>query len=185
MPAGVLMAQPDHEQINVQQLYERYGRAVLRRCQYFLRNDADAKDAMHDVFVKVAVRKNDFRGQSSPLTWMVRIATNHCLNILRSRRAAWKDRYQETVNVGSQQHQGHDDRLQRRQLLHTLLGTMDRKTQEAAIYYFVDEMTQEDAAHAAQCSVPTLRKRLRAFIRKARQGLKNIDADLVFKEPPV
>ncbi|MEE8410165.1 MAG: sigma-70 family RNA polymerase sigma factor [Myxococcota bacterium] len=172
--------------LDVTALYERYGRAVYRRCQYYLRNDADATDAMHDVFLKVVERHAGFRGQASPLTWMVRIATNHCLNIIRSRKAGWRDRYEKTVNVD---HQGRGtseySRFERRELMRTILEKVDRKTQEAAAYYFVDEMNQEDAALAAGCSVPTLRKRLRAFIKIARRELKKIDADLIFGEAPI
>lgn len=186
MVAAFFMAEEATTRVDVKTLYERYGRAVYRRCQYFLRNDADALDAMQDVFVKVVERHSEFRGQSSQLTWMVRIATNHCLNILRSRRAGWRDRYATTVKVD---HAGRDPRdatrLERRQVVEAVLDKLDNKTQAAAIYYFVDEMTQEDAAAAAGCSVPTLRKRLRAFIKIARREVKKIDVDAAFGEAPI
>jgi RNA polymerase sigma-70 factor (ECF subfamily) len=180
------MAEDRTSHVDVTALYERYGRAVYRRCQYFLRNDADALDAMHDVFVKVVERHSEFRGQSSHLTWMVRIATNHCLNILRARRAGWRDRYEKTVEVDHAGREPHDaSRLERRQVVDAVLGKLDRKTQLAAVYYFVDEMTQEDAAVAAGCSVPTLRKRLRSFIKTARREVKRIDVDAAFGEAPI
>ncbi len=53
------------ERPDLRVLYERYGHAVHRRCRYFLRNDEDARDAMHEVFVRVARHYDDFRGQSS------------------------------------------------------------------------------------------------------------------------
>ena len=84
---------------DIRELYETYGRSVYRRCQYLLRNDEDAHDALHEVFIKVVERYDTFRGESSPLTWLVRIATNHCLNLLRSRRAKWRDRLQQTVTI--------------------------------------------------------------------------------------
>lgn len=186
MCAVAAMPVTESSALDVKALYERYGRAVFRRCQYFLRNNADATDAMHDVFLKVVERHADFRGQASPLTWMVRIATNHCLNIIRSRKAGWHDRYETTVKVD---HDGRGpsevSRFERRELMRTILGKVDRKFQEAAIYYFVDEMNQEDAAVAAGCSVPTLRKRLRAFIKASRKELKKIDADLIFGDAPI
>jgi RNA polymerase sigma factor (sigma-70 family) len=173
-------------QPDVHELYELYGRAIYRRCQYFLRTDAEAQDAMHDVFIKVIERWHDFKGESSPLTWMVRIATNHCLNVIRSRRAGWRGRYETTVQVDvADRPEPGSTKLERDQLVRLVLAKVDQETQAAAIYYFVDEMTQEDAAKAAGCSVPTFRKRLRKFIRTARHVLKNTDVSLVFGPEPV
>lgn len=186
---GVLLWAPmdaaSPSEADAKELYERYGRAVYRRCQYFLRNHAEAQDAMHDVFVKVVENYETFKGEASPLTWMVRITTNHCLNLLRSKRAQWRDRYESTVRVGAGEKPNQYSRLERQELILALLRKMDAQSQEAAVFYFVDEMTQEDAAKAAQCSVPTLRKRLRRFIQLARKELRHIDADAVFGEAPV
>jgi RNA polymerase sigma-70 factor (ECF subfamily) len=116
---------------------------------------------------------------------MVRIATNHCLNLLRAGKAGWKDRYELTVKVDTADRPLEASRLERHELVRAVLAKVDPKAQEAAIYYFVDEMTQEDAAAAAGCSVPTLRKRLREFIRVARRELQRNDSDLVFGEEPI
>lgn len=170
---------------DVKELYERYGRAVHRRCQYFLRSDDDARDAMHDVFLKVLERYGEFRGAASPLTWMVRIATHHCLNVLRSRKAGWRKRYEATVEVDSAGRSGDASTLERDQLVRAVLDKLEPDIQAAAIFYFVDEMSQEDAARSAECSVPTLRKRLRRFIEIARCELRRIDTDAIFGEAPV
>ena len=67
------------------------------------------------------------------------------------------------------------DRAERNELLRAVLERADPKARAAAVYYFVDEMSQEQAAKAAGCSVPTLRKRLRLFIKSARKVLRGID----------
>jgi len=41
-----------------------------------------------------------------------------------------------------------------------LLAKLDVETQQAAIHYFVDEMTLEEVAAAIGRSIPTVRKRL-------------------------
>ncbi|MEO1171996.1 MAG: sigma-70 family RNA polymerase sigma factor [Myxococcota bacterium] len=180
LAATTVMDSPD-----VRELYERYGRAVYRRCYTFLRNDDDALDAMHEVFVKIVERYADFRGDASPLTWCVRIATNHCLNVLRSRKAAWRDRYQQTASQVADLSQPDGRAIWKTDLIREVLGRVPRDVQEAAIYYFVDEMTQDEAAHAVGCSVPTLRKKLRRFIDVARKHIRREDADVIFGEAPV
>ena len=39
--------------LDVESLYRRYGPQVLRRCRFLLRDEAQAVDAMHDVFVEL------------------------------------------------------------------------------------------------------------------------------------
>ena len=41
-----------------------------------LRQEEEAKDAMHEVFIKASQHLSEFRGEASPLTWLYRIALN-------------------------------------------------------------------------------------------------------------
>lgn len=173
------------DQALLRDLYERYGAAVYRRCAYLLRNDEEAKDAMHDVFIKVGQNLEGFRGEASPLTWVTRIATNHCLNVLRARKAAWHEQFRRFVEHKAQENGPAQRLVDRQQFVQMVLGLCDRDVQEAAVYYFVDEMTQEEVAQLMGISIPTLRKRLRRFIEVAREELKKIDPDLRLREAPV
>ena len=58
---------------------------VLRRCRALLRSDAQAEDAMHDVFVAV-LRAGGRLEEDAPAALLLRVATNVCLNRLRTRR---------------------------------------------------------------------------------------------------
>ncbi|HTE49738.1 MAG TPA: sigma-70 family RNA polymerase sigma factor [Kofleriaceae bacterium] len=65
--------------------YLRYGPMVLRRCRHLLRDDERARDAMHDVFVNV-LRYQERLDESAPSSLLYRMATNVCLNQLRTAR---------------------------------------------------------------------------------------------------
>lgn len=67
-------------------LVRRHGQVLLQLAQRLLGNRADAEDAVQDSFVNAWRRLPEFRGDSAFLTWMYRIVTNRCLNLLRSRR---------------------------------------------------------------------------------------------------
>src|SRR5256885_15827688 len=75
----------------VAELYEKHAAAVYGRCRYLLRNDDEAKDALQEVFAKALRALPEFRAAASPSTWILRIATHHCLNLHRARRAAWRE----------------------------------------------------------------------------------------------
>ncbi|MBN2362034.1 MAG: sigma-70 family RNA polymerase sigma factor [Deltaproteobacteria bacterium] len=166
-------------------LYQRYASRVYQRCRYLLRNDEDARDAMHDVFIKVLANLEGFRGQASPLTWITRISTNHCLNLLRSRRAAWREELREMARVAEQARESEHATIERLDLLHAILARCDAGLQELAVYYFVDEMTQDEIAGMVGLSVPTLRKRLRQFMRLARRELTRAMPGVQLKEAAI
>jgi len=65
-------------------LYRQFGPLVFRRCRRLLSDDAQAADAMHDVFVAL-LRRRDITPNSPP-AMLYKIATDVCLNRLRTRR---------------------------------------------------------------------------------------------------
>lgn len=53
-------------------------------------NKDDALDCTQDVFMKAYKKKSSFRGDSSPYTWLRRIAANHALNFVsRNKQSTW------------------------------------------------------------------------------------------------
>jgi len=69
-----------------EELVRRYQDKVMATCVRMLGNREDAEDAAQEVFVKVydALPRFDPRAKFS--TWLFRVTTNHCLNVLRARR---------------------------------------------------------------------------------------------------
>lgn len=152
----------------LQSLYVKYGSAVYGRCRFILRDGSAAEDAMQDVFARAMVNESRFRAEASPLTWLMKIATHHCLNLIRSAGAGWHDDYAAMQVVRGEGHGG-APALEARDLVRKSLSKFDLETQQAVIHYWVDDLTLEEVAVALERSVPTIRKRLRAFADVAGQ----------------
>jgi len=148
-------------------LYARHAPAVFSRCRYLLRSEEAARDATQEVFVRALRALPEFQGEASPTTWLLRIATHHCLNELRAARASWREELSRMaaarVAPGLE--------IDRRELLRALLGAASPEEQEMAVLYYVDEMTQDEIGRATGRSLPTVRKRLRGFLAAARAAL--------------
>ncbi len=162
----------------LQELYEKHAAAVYGRCRYLLRDDAEARDALQDVFVKALRALSEFRAAASPSTWIVRIATHHCLNVLRARKAQWREQM-KALNEGRKQETETPDR---RELVRALLSSAPEEAQEVAVLYFVDELTQAEIAQELSRSLPTIRKRLREFLSCARAALKEAMPGVILPE---
>lgn len=128
---------------------------VLRRARSLLRNEAAAQDAVHEVFLRALQNGADFRAEASPTTWLYRITTNYCLNVLRneSRRRelwaqhAWPEPVTETHASA---------KLQVAQVLERIRPEL----QEIACYAFVDGLSQEEISDVLGVSRRTVGYRL-------------------------
>jgi len=67
-------------------LYRTWGPTIYRRCLRLLRDQADAADAVQEVFLKLLSGMGRYDERGRVLNLIYRIATNHCLNMLRDRR---------------------------------------------------------------------------------------------------
>jgi RNA polymerase sigma-70 factor (ECF subfamily) len=155
----------------LRELYTKYGGSVLGRCRYLLKDTAKAEDAMHDVFARALGHGGDFRAESSPLTWLMKIATHHCLNQIRSERAGWRSWFERQEAARPEGHGGAES-METRDLVRRLLSKVDLETQAAVIHYHVDGMTLEEVAVALGRSVPTVRKRLEHFAELGGEELR-------------
>ncbi len=154
---------------DIQELYERYGHTVYRRCRSLLRDEEEAYDAMQEVFVRLITHADQFRGEASPLTWLYRTSTNLCLNRIRdhharARKLADPDPAADTL-PGMSAFSGIDP--ERRHLVASLLRKADASTRAILIYYYMDGMTLDEVSAVMGISVPTLRKRIRRFQKAA------------------
>ena len=59
-------------------------------------NEDDALDLTQDVFIRAYKKRNTFRGDASPSTWLTRIALNLTYNFLnRNKTRLWRDMNEE------------------------------------------------------------------------------------------
>ena len=72
------------DQAAFEQLVGQYRGEVLTHCYRFLGSLADAEDALQETLAAAWRGVSGFEGRASFRTWLYRIATNRCLNLLRT-----------------------------------------------------------------------------------------------------
>jgi RNA polymerase sigma-70 factor (ECF subfamily) len=71
-----------------EELVRRHRLGTFRVALRLLGDESDAEDATQDAFVQAWRNLGRFRADAAFSTWMYRIVTNRCLNMLRARRRA-------------------------------------------------------------------------------------------------
>jgi len=154
--------------LDIEGAYLRYGPMVLRRCWRLLRHDAKAQDAMQDVFVTL-LRHADQLADTAMGALLMRIATNVCLNRLRTDRRHPEDRDDDLLQriAALDDGAGHgstESRTVAQNLLAKLFAADDplaASSRTIAVMHLVDGMTLEEVARESGLSTSGVRKRLR------------------------
>jgi len=162
LPPGGVFFSRERDVIDLEQAYERFGPMVLRRCRRLLREEAQALDAMQDVFVEVLRRRERIEAEA-PAAFFLRVATNVCLNRLRWAKRHPEDRDDETLlGIAAAMPDG-EARFAARRMLGRIFGREQESTWTIAVMHFVDRMTLEEVADEVGMSVSGVRKRLRTL----------------------
>ncbi len=161
------------------ELVEKYQSRVVNIAYGMLSDREDAYDAAQEVFVKIYKNINGFRGSSSLSTWIFRIVSNVCNDMLRKRQRA-----AVTVSLsGAQQDEdGKDidvtddapspDELleldERQRAVRLAISELRAEYREIITYSDIEQLSYEEIADILKCPVGTVKSRL----NRARGALK-------------
>ena len=150
-------------------IYEAYAPMVYRRCVALLKDDAESKDMVQNVFLRVFEHLESIDlSQPSSLLWNT--ATRLCLNRIRDkkRRGLDVDTSETLLNIACA-----EDDHETSGLLSRIFSREQESTRTIAVLHFVDGMTLEETAETVGLSVSGVRKRLRTL--QAR--VKNLEVE--------
>jgi RNA polymerase sigma-70 factor (ECF subfamily) len=147
--------------IDVEDLFRRYGPLVIRRCRQLLKDEDEALEVSQDVFVQLLRRRGNLKVRN-PASLLYRIATNLSLNRIRDRKRRPTTNDDELLYqlASVEEPNAH---LEARSTLGYLFGKHPASSRVIAILHYVDGLTLEEVAKHVGMSVPGVRKRLRAL----------------------
>lgn len=147
-------------------LYRKFGPMVLRRCQFLLKDEEKALDAMQDVFVRIIERSESLTSMCSSFFYTV--ATRVCLNKMRSDKVRWAPQIDDLLDtIADTCSAQHEDLTDASMLLDTIFSDTKEDTRNMAVLHYVDGLTYEEVAEQTNMSVSGVRKRLAVLKKNA------------------
>ena len=118
-------------------LYDTYGDMLFRLAYSILLNQADAEDAVQDIFIKIIGKIPDFAEAGQEKAWLTRVLVNHCRDQLRKRRLRLYTPLEEVLEQGGMEpsvpgpeHSGSTE------LLQAVLALGEKYREPLVLHYF-------------------------------------------------
>jgi RNA polymerase sigma-70 factor (ECF subfamily) len=166
---------PDSRNWAFNQLVRKYQQKVYWHVRKMVIDHDEADDLTQEVFIKVWKHLPDFRQDAQLYTWIYRIATNECLNFLKSKKRRFFLPLNDITEELSQKidaNAGPDaDEIQLK-LQKALLKLPDKQRLVFNMRYY-DELKYEEIAEILGTSVGALKASYHHAVKKIEDFLTN------------
>ncbi|WDR02300.1 sigma-70 family RNA polymerase sigma factor [Devosia algicola] len=154
-------------------LYERTSAKLFGVTLRILKDRSEAEEAIQEVYVKIWQRSDRYvAGRYSPISWLVAVARNHSLDILRARRPVSDDIdvALEIPDAGPSPERATENSEERAQI-ESCLGKLDQDKAEAVRGAYLDGYSYDELAQRHEVPLNTMRTWLRRSLIKLKECL--------------
>ena len=137
--------------------YQRYGPALLRKCQRMLQNRHDSEDIVQGLFVDLLKRGTT----DVDLPYLYRAVTNRCINHLKYGANRRRLLQQHDVKLRGPARLACDEQVIGLDLMVKLSQKLDQAHTEVLVFRYFDEMSTRQIGELVGTSRKTVEKRLR------------------------
>jgi RNA polymerase sigma-70 factor (ECF subfamily) len=149
-------------------LVRNYEARIRRLCYSYLLEMSEADDAAQDVFIKAYEGLAQFRENVSFVAWLSRIATNHCLDLLRKRSRRKTDSLDALIDAKGDPTVAPEPDLARdqeaasnQQIAKKVLEQLPPNYREVLVLRELDGLSYEEIAQVLNCSLDAVKARLK------------------------
>jgi len=144
-------------------LFETYQDRVYSTSLYYFKGDeAIAKDVTQQVFVKLMIKIDQFRGGSEFTTWLYRLVVNACMDEQRRqhRFIPFGDGFKMSKLVEKSSQEERYARVEIADCVKAAIGELKPKLRLPILLKYVEGMSYEEMAEVLNCSKGTIASRL-------------------------
>lgn len=155
--------------VDVEAWYRKYGESVYRRCLRLSRDQARAWDLTQEVFLRAHRYGESFRGQSSPLSWLLTIGDRCFFDSLRAQRNTDPLPTDEVEAFVTEETDEVETVFARQDLVARLLARTPADVRQMVVLRYFDELGLDQIASRLDVNERTVRRKLERFLVNARK----------------
>ncbi len=162
----IVLAIREGSRASEEELYRRHAPSVLRLATRLLRSTDDARDVLQDTFVSAFEELSKLRDPCAAQAWLHTICVRHVHRRFRRRkllRVLGLDRSEEDARLEAQASPGlGPEACLELRLLDLALDVLPAEQKIAWVLRSVEGLSLDEVAHACECSLATVKRRLDA-----------------------
>lgn len=158
-------------------LYNRYEKKVYNKCLGYTKNTNEAQDLAQDIFLKLFVKLNSFKGKSKFSTWLYSFVNNHCINYVnrsdfkKIKKSSIDNENSSELSIGENNDDSQEFKIKNLQLA---LNQISPKEKAILILKYQDCLSIKEIAHILKLKESAVKMR----IKRSKEKLTNLYSNL-------
>jgi RNA polymerase sigma factor (sigma-70 family) len=158
------------------EVYEKTHRYVYFIARKTLRNEQDAEDITHDVYIQIIRSIKELYSADSFYGWLRRIIFSKCTDLMKKKKPVLAEDA-EVVETSIEVDEAFLpdmvlDSAETRRMVMELIDALPDAQRQSVLFYYYDEMTIDQIAALMECSAGTLKSRLNYARAKIKAGVE-------------
>jgi RNA polymerase sigma factor (sigma-70 family) len=154
--------------IYFEELYDRYVDKVYRKCLSFVKNNAQAEDFTHDIFLRLVLKVGSFKEHAKFSTWLYSITYNYCMDQMRLVKKQAETALDENFDLEEQEDDTELVEIQAHDLKRAL-QKIDSDERAILLMKYQDDFSIKEIADAFKISESAVKMRLMRTKEKLRK----------------
>ncbi len=164
----------------MEELYTAYYKEVMFVCKKYNLNDEDAKDIAQETFIKAFKEISTLKNASLFSKWLIRIASNKCLDLLRHNKTLAMDTLSSDemeLDIPDKSKSSEELVLDEevREIISQMISKLPIEQRVTIFMYYYQDYSIKEIAEAYGCSESTVKSRLGYAKKAMRQEAERLE----------
>ena len=177
--------------LDIDALVDLHYRKVYKMALFFLKSEPDAEDLTQAVFEKIYRKRDQFRGEADPYTWIYRIAVRTAVNHLRRNKILqWLSLDDELIGTilkksrfdagdPARNLEATEERERKLRALDAGIGRLSAREKTAFYLFYYDRVPQKKIAEIMGISVPAVESLVHKALKKIKKKQQGFEPPTV------
>lgn len=165
------------EEVHQRLLFEQYYSIFMSICLRYTHSEHEAKDLIHEGFIKIYGRIGEYSGEGSFEGWMKRIIVNNAVDYCRKKSASKEMHVYDPVQFENQSEEQVDSdfvqEIDQKEILHAVQG-LSESYRAVFNLYVMEEYSHKEIADKLGISVGASKSNLAKAKRNLRKALQSL-----------